>query len=348
MKQLYIYLVLLILAVSCESVYIPDLDEAPGLLVVDARLSLGSENRIYLYKSKGFNEPDVFEPVSAIVQLHDDQGQTYNIMQDTPGQYKMNFVLDTARLYWLYIIWEGERYRSVLPEAVPSEPKIDSAYIESYEKWVQPGGETDAGSFLRTQGQRLYVDINDNQPAYYRFTSRLILQYSFPFDTVIGTPVTLTKYCWTSFYPDVLFNIAGPSDYSSKMHIRKHPAEFFPYYDFGFLGSDERGEGWIYIMQQHKISEQAYRYYNDLNIQLGAKGKIFDPLYVQARSNLECITNPDKIVLGNFEISRVRQNRYFIKMNTVTGVHKVRPIHQYYAIPERGINSMYKPYFWED
>ncbi len=340
------YLLLLLFAFSCESVYVAELDEVGSVLVADARLIYGRQNQIFLNRSKGFNEDGIFEPVNAIVQVQDDKGETLNTIQDKPGIYLLNAALDSSRKYRLHIIANDETYVSEF-EPVPEEPRIDSAYLEYFEKWAHPGGETDAGSFIKRTGQQFYVDIHEDQPCYYRFTSRLVLQYTFPFDTVIGTPVTLLKYCWKSIYPHEMFNLAAPSEYTSRPDIIKYPAEFLGYYD-GYVEQNERGEGWIYMMHQYCISESAYRYYNDLNSQLGPSGKIFDPLYVQARNNLTCTSDPEKLILGNFDISRHREHRYLVKLNRGSGINSIRQIEQYHDISERGIRSMYKPYFWED
>jgi hypothetical protein len=347
MRRIQIFFLLFLLFIfSCESIYIAELDDVDSVLVADARLVYGRQNQIFLYRSNGFNDGDHFEPVNAIVQVQDDNGGTLNAIQDRPGVYLLNASLDPARKYRLHVIASGETYMSEY-EPVPDEPRIDSAYIEYFEKWVHPGGETDAGSFIKRTGQQFYVDIHEDQPSYYRFTSRLVLQYTFPFDTVIGTPVRLLKYCWKTIYPHELFNLAAPSEYTSRPDITKYPAEFFGYYD-GYIENNERGEGWIYIMHQYRISESSYRYYNDLNSQLGPKGKIFDPLYVQARNNLTCKSDPEKLILGNFDISRHSEHRYLVKLNRGSGINSIRKIEQYYDIPERGIRPMYKPYFWED
>jgi hypothetical protein len=299
-----------------------------------------------LYKSKRFNETDIFDPVNAIVQVQDDRGETINTIQDKPGVYLLHASLDPNRKYRLYIIASGDTYVSAY-EPVPGEPRIDSVYIEYFEKWVHPGGETDVGSFIKRTGQQFYIDIHDDKASYYRFTSRLVLQYTFPFDTLIGTPVKLLKYCWKSYYPNELFKLASPSEYTAGNDIIKFPSEFLGYYD-GYLEQNQRGEGWIYIMDQYRISESSYRYYNDLNSQLGPRGKIFDPLYVQARNNLTCISDPEKIILGNFDISRHHEHRYLVKLNRGLEINTIRKIFQNHNIPERGIRPMYKPYFWED
>jgi hypothetical protein len=345
----YLWMPLLLFA-GCESVYEPELDEVESVLVVDARLDFGeSTHQIILQKSVGFNEPDLFEPyANALVQLIDSRGKGYLTQQIQPGLYELNESLDSTESYRLYINAGGETFTSGL-ETVPQAPHISAFYSGESEKWTQPGGETDVDEFRKKLGHQVYVDINNyNAPGYYRFDARKIMQYQFPFDTIMDGALTQQyKFGWKSIYPDDIFNIAGPNDYASELNIIKHPVEFFPY-QAGRTDSGESEVGWIYIMYQYSISQSAWKFYNDLNSQLGADGKIFDPMYVQARSNLKCVSNPKKVVLGNFEISRFREHRFFVKPDPRTGIHTLRRITVFHDIPESGIKSLYPPWFWQN
>ncbi len=350
LKLLKYLLMPLILFAGCESIYEPELDEVESLLVVDARLVFGeSTHQIMLKKSAGFNEADSFEPyANALVQLIDSKENGYLTIQTQPGVYELKEPLDSTERYRLHIIAGGETYTSGL-EPVPSVPHISAFYSGEVEKWTQPGGETDVEEFRKSTGHQVYVDINNyNTPGYYRFDARKIMQYQFPFDTIMDGVLTQQyKFGWKSIYPDGIFNIAGPNDYASGLNILKHPVEFFPYQS-GRTIPGETEVGWIYIMYQYSISQSAWKFYNDLNSQLGADGKIFDPMYVQARSNLQCISDPKKVVLGNFEISRYREHRFFIRLDTRTGNHVLRRITFFHNIPEEGIRSMYPPWFWQN
>lgn len=350
-KQITTLFLFAVLFSACESVYIPDLETVENVLVVDARLFAGNPvNEVILQKSQGFNENEPFEPfTNALVQLIDNQGKGYITTQVEPGVYQVNNPLDPELQYKLHIIAGGETFESGF-EQVQEIPEISSIYGEHGENWIQPGGEKDAASFRKTTGQQLFVDIDtDNVPKYYRFSSRKILQYYFPFDTILsGAEMVEYKYGWKSFYPTTIFNLAGPPEYSNEVDIVKHPVEFFRYDADALLDSTQRNAGWIYIMYQYGISESAYRFYKDLNSQLSASGKIFDPMYVQARSNLKCTSNPGKIVLGNFEITRMREHRYFVNPDPYKGNHIIRKINIFYDIPGSGIVPMFKPWFWEN
>jgi hypothetical protein len=350
LKKLKYLWIPLLLFIGCESVYEPELDEVENVLVVDARLVFGeSTHQIILQKSTGFNEADSFEPyTNALVQLLDSKDKGYLTQQIQPGVYELKEPLDSTERYRLHITAGGDRYTSG-PEPVPPTPHISAIYSGESEKWTQPGGETDVEDFRKKLGHQVYVDIdNYGTHRYYRFDARKIMQYQFPFDTIIdGVPTPEYKFGWKSIYPDGIFDIAGPNDYASELNITKHPVEFFPYQS-GRTVTGETEVGWIYIMYQYSISQNAWRYYNDLNSQLGADGKIFDPMYVQARSNLQCISDPKKVVLGNFEISRYREHRFFVRLEPRTGNHILRRITVFHNIPESGIKSLVPPWFWEN
>lgn len=349
LKLLKYLLMPLLLFAACESVYQPELDEVESVLAVEARLVYGKPPyQIILQKSAGFNSPDNFEPyTNALVQLLDSRENGYLAVQTQPGVYQLTDALDSTEHYRLHIIAGGDTYLSGA-ETVPPAPEISAIYNEESEKWSQPGGETDVEEFKKMLGHQVYVDIdNNNSNRYFVFDARKIMQYQFPFDTVIGGVLTRQyKFGWKSIYPDDLFNIAGPNDYASELNIAKHPVEFFPYQS-GRTVPGETEVGWIYIMHQYSISQSAWKYYNDLNSQLGADGKIFAPMYVQARSNLRCISDPKKVVLGNFEISRHREHRFFIRLEPRTGNHILRKITVFHDIPESGLKSLNPPWFWE-
>ena len=351
MHEIKKYLVFVFIAFfACETVYVPNLDQVESLLVVDARLFWEKEdNYIILKESNGFNDTELFKPfTSALVQLLDNNGNGYIATQTDPGVYELNSKLDISLSYRLHIIARGETFVSGYEDYLPV-PHIDTLYGEHAEHWIQPGGETSVESFIKSEGQRVFIDIDsENQSRFYRFEARKILQYHFPFDTVIGgAPVVAFKFGWKSFYPEGGFNIATSSEYSKDMNISKHPMDFFGYDSKWFLKPGETGDGWIYILYQYSLSEPAYNFYRDLNYQLEAKGKIFDPMYVQARNNLSCSTNPKKIILGNFEIGNFREHRFFVKPDLLTGNHIVRRINRFDEIPESGLNNMYQPWFWQ-
>lgn len=335
---------------ACESVYVPELDDVEDVLVVDARLVANRPvNAILLKWSMGFNEKDFFKQVTgANVFMTDDLDNVYLTVEEEPGSYFLYGELDSNRLYQLTVTLDGEIYQSDY-EGVPPVPDIDTIYGEHAEQWIKPGGENNTGSFIRTPGKQLFVDISEsNEERFYRFYARKIHQFYIPHDTIIaGRKETIPMYAWRSYYPDGTYNLAGPAEHTSSKGIVKHPVEFFLYNDRGLLDTTQRGYGWIYIMHQYGISEKTYQFYKDLNSQLDGEGKIFDPLFVQAQNNLRCISSSGKLVLGNFEIASYREHRFYVKLSINSDYMVLRRIYEFHEIPLRGIQPIVIPWFWE-
>ena len=70
-------------------------------------------------------------------------------------------------------------------------------------------------------------------------------------------------------------------------------------------------------------------------------------MYIQARSNLKCISDPEKIVLGNFEIANYREYRFYMRFDSRIEQQTIRKIDTFYTIPEQGIRTEFPPDFWE-
>jgi hypothetical protein len=211
-------------------------------------------------------------------------------------------------------------------------------------KIIQNGGETDVNDFRPKDGYQLYADIeNENDLKYYRFTARKIYQYTYYIpDLVLGE---LVVYCWRTLNPRESFNIAGPAEYSSSIDIVKHPL-FFMEQAVGLQGR-QYFNGWILVLYQYSLSQNAYNFYKDLNSQLNAEGRLFDPLYVQARNNLHFTNNSEKLILGNFEISKVVERRYFVDYMGKTKGYFLKEIPYFYDIPLEGESVDIVPDFWE-
>ena len=105
--------------------------------------------------------------------------------------------------------------------------------------------------------------------------------------------------------------------------------------------------GWIYIIYQYRINEDTYNYYEKMNQQLDNEGKIFDPIYIQLDGNITCETDPDKKVLGNFEISSYAESRYYLNYNIKDKNFRLKRIPYFYDIPLAGYIIKFPPDFWE-
>ena len=361
MKRQLIYILLFILTVvSCEEIYNPVLDNVESLLVVEAILTSNQTiNYINLSESKEFNNDNrVYESVTgAKVYFVDKNEVKTECEEDSPGKYMLNYQMQTGEQYYLRIEVKGETYKSAWQE-VPEKPVMNSIYPEYDTRTITSGMANSTDDIITEKGIQVYADMNNNGKLnYYRFSARKIVQYINYYDSIVpiaGDTIVLPIYCWNSFYPTGVFNIAGPPEYSTIKNVKKHRLDFFEtsyskYFtdDTIFVGNSIFA-GWIYFVYLYRTNEDTYNYYSDLNKQLDTKGKIFDPVYVQARGNISCTSSPDKVVLGNFEISSFSETRYFLYyFKTSEEIGAFRNIPYFYDIPEEGLFKNYPPDFWE-
>lgn len=348
MKRLLLYCYIFAgLLSGCEDVYEPKIDSVEGTIVADVRIDCGETTHdVYLSTSIGFYESDgeTSGISGATVTLIDSDGDEVDFYELGEGYYRLHSAINPQLNYKLQIESLGETYESNY-ESVPKIPELDTVYGIPEVLISQPGGENDVDKFYETKGIRLHTDITSNpEMPYYKFTARKILEYTYPVDTVIGgVPTVLTRYGWKSYYPVGSFNIAAPPEYSSSTDIKKHPLFFLN--NWLVPNPDYSCGGWIVILYQHGISGPVYNYYKDLNSQLGSDGKLFDPLYVQARNNLKCTSDSDRLILGNFELTRTSETRYFVRFISEKEGYVFHPVDEFHTIPLRG-EQLGVPEFW--
>ncbi|MCG6186049.1 DUF4249 domain-containing protein [Maribellus maritimus] len=352
-KRIIYILMVFFTIVACEEIYKPDLEEVDDLLVVEAVLiSNQTENDIYLYKTINFNREDNSYPSvsGAQVYLVDANNNQVKCEETAPGAYKLNYQLDANGSYYLYIEYAGERYQSGL-QTVPELPHIDSVYTDFITKSVVVGASNSTDKITEVRGVQIYADMKHKGGVnHYRFYARKIVQYITYFDSIVLPslfPQEFSDFHWSSFYPKGTYNIAGPQEFSTEKDITMHELDFFESDYSKYKPLDGLFAGWIYIVYQYGISEDAYNFYSDLNSQLDAEGKIFDPVYTQTKGNIQCVTDPEKVVLGNFEISSFSEKRFFLDYNKFKDtVRTLESIPFFYDIPERGHRKITKPDFW--
>jgi hypothetical protein len=350
-KRLFIIIsIAFVCFTACEDIYNPDIDEMEDLLVIEARLVYGqSSNYVKLFKTIGFNDfKDPYPPVTkAIVSLVDNNGATIALTETEKGTYQLSKPLVSTQMYKIQISAGGEKYESPF-QTIPDIPSLDDVYLSPSEQLIVGATDEAASNLQKTPGAQLYADITGKGDAnYYRFTGRKICQYTYNRVTAPGSPFEIPIYAWLSMGPLEIFNIAAPPEYSVSDDIRKHPLVFLEKSYRVFLPDTVTYfSGWIYICQQYAISEQTYNFYSDLKKQLSAGGKIFDPLYTQARGNISCVSTPGKVVLGNFEIASVREYRFYVEP-TGQDIYFIKRIPYFWDIPQEGRIQYQAPVWWE-
>lgn len=354
MKWAVLYSVLFgILFSACEEVYYPKIDKVNNRIVADARIEMDrNDNVIVLSQTQGFYSGNYQYPEvsGARVTLLNDEGNEYVLPEIETGKFHVNVEIQEEQQYKVRIEYDNDIFESEF-EKVPGVPKLDTVYGVPTTKTVAPGGSGSSNDFRTVEGVQLYADmLATEQTPNYRFTAERVAEYYWveeigdPEDPSNPIVIQILHFYWDKNVIADNFNIAAPPEYSSSKNIIKHPLFYIE--QSMDLEPDSVFTGWIVVLHQHGISNAVYNYYNDLNDQLDADGRIFDPVYIQARNNFTCVNNKDDIILGNFEISRKTETRYFISYISKEVGYRIEELSNRSPISWHGETINDPPDFW--
>jgi hypothetical protein len=349
---------ILVLFISCEESYSPDLESVPGILVVESHVTNDpNQNFVNLSKTSDFYNTQGQEKImGARVDLVQITGTNLRPVE-TPirsteksaGHYEFPSVPVTGSKYKLRVSVGQDTYESNIEQMLPV-PSIDSLYTRFK---IEKSYRTDAygpPTLVESPVQELCIDAPlTTSLQYYRFDWRTVLQWTY-YPIVKNGPSQPSYLGWISVYPDEEFNLAGIKEFSNSTRVSKHPVLSLPYNIKPILDSTAQvGSGWIVMLDQYGISKDSYNYYENLNKQLTAEGNLFDPLQAQVYGNMRCKNDASKIVLGYFDLNSYRHYRYYINLGTNEKSKVIkREIKQYPAIPDRGYVRGIPPVFWEN
>ena len=369
---IYQCVLLFMLFTACEDVYSPQIDVPENIIVADARIIVGqAANQIKLTNSLAYSEEGWGgQPVrGAYVTIIDSDNSEISLSESNPGVFPIYFSLNKDLCYKLRIEHENNVYESEY-ERVLKVPEIDSIYGVEGVRVAKVSGDNNTEEIERTPGMYLSGNIASSlESPYFRFSSRKVAQALFRVEIFknelknyltpeeinqyfppeelreMEDPLQLIKFRWNSSKSIQGYNLAAPVEYSNLNIINKHAMAFLERQPKMFYG--ERVKGWVLILYQYSISESAYNFYKDLNSQLESEGQLFDPVYVQARNNLKCITDPNQKILGNFEISTLKEYRFYISFLNKELGYGIKEIPYFYSIPNSGEEFLKPPDFWE-
>ncbi len=315
------YLLLSFMLFSCREAYHPELYDAPKALVVEGLITdeLRSHT-IKVSRALPFDSVGLIPETGAEVFIAEKGGGLYTFDEVKPGKYVSNpakFRARTGSAYTLTIrTKDGKVYKSSEQTLFPRKEFSEITNTRRTGKYPN----TDGGEivYFNVPGSQFMtsLDLTSDTNPYYRFSSILVSQFVMERDT------PKISYCWQKFNPDDYFNINDIKYNSSG--VFQHDLGFCPV-DCVFYGIYTKElrvasgatikifntlDKFVISFKQYRLNKETYEYYKSLNKQLEAKQQIFDPIPFQSIGNLKCISDPDALVLGIFEVSAV-SNRTF-------------------------------------
>lgn len=295
------------------------------------------------------------------------------------------FVAIPGRSYTLHIempdgdIYESSAQKLLLPATIDSVHGITTN--KNYWYYDEFGNIT----YKMVYGAETFMDLSYNSDSIFqfRFDNTLMKCYCFmymytPEMNLANIPFPPPKDCPGAVCPYLIynwkkFNLFTGIGLSSATHsiisneIKNSSVCFFPFdtsfystkfiadscaYDpssgtiCGKIRQPAGPEGKILDMRVYALNQQSAVYYQELEKQLSYEGKLFDPVAVQLEGNIKCISNPDKLALGLFEVSACTTKSYWLIFNYGEGKVIYVPIEDISGLPVTG-SSKYIPDFWQ-
>jgi len=302
---------LLIMGWSCKEVYYPeDIKSSERIPVIQGMIHNDEVPSVKLSWALRY-EDNLTEYISgAEIRVTDDLGNMVTLEETGNGYYTAltsEFTGEPGRIYTLYVrLPDGNEYTSS-PELLPGYPVVDSLYADpgtrevlTYSSSNEPLSELQEGLFI-------LADLSEEADSvkYYRFSTKFVKEITY--DLYPRTLMTKTVFEWKSGTIGNFYSANQTVEYSGKQVLREHPVGFLQYDYNPLLETDiataPYPEGWVLTFKVYSISAKVYGYYNSIARQLGSNDQMFAPNPSQVESTVQCITDPEKEVIGVFEAS---------------------------------------------
>ena len=352
LKRIFYLAFVVMLFVSCEEYYKPNLDIVPGLLVVESHITNNPAiNFARLSMTNDFynSAPDE-KIIGAKVELVESSGLIISGVEQSDGYFTFPKTPVSGRSYMLRINYKEDLYESD-SEIMPPVPVIDSLYTKNYLEKYYLTDVYGAPSLHERAVRQISVDAPITpELEYYRFSWRAILEWVYSPPPVSGPgPPPPSWYGWKSLYDAGDFNLAGKKEFSVSEKVKNHTLFTLQYNGNAYLDSAQQvPSGWIVFVDQYGISKGSYDFHDQLNKQFDADGSLFDPVLTQVYGNIHCVNNPNKIVLGYFDLNSFKQYRYFMRLgNGDDRSVIIYPVFRFFDIPDSGYEIGSHPEFWQ-
>lgn len=313
-----ITLIIIFLLTTCIEPYVPNIEGYQSLLVVDGLIT--DENSVYTIKlSRSMKEDGEPALVSdASVSVSDDIGNTYYFEYAGEGIFKSDntqFTGSVGRTYTLNISTsDGEVFKSD-PCLMYDVPDIDTVFFEKDEALANNGTESDLGI-------QIYLKSKEGDDSrYYRWAYDETWKFKVPTPSrslyideshILMNP-DVREYCWKNRKSDkILINRTYPGDSRT---IQRMPLTF--------ISSDKSDRLLLHysvLVRQFSISKKEYDFWYNLSKVDVIGGDIFAAQPYSVSGNIHDVNNPDRKVLGYFQVSAVSQKRKEIPFSDVVGL----------------------------
>lgn len=303
-----IILYLLVLS-SCKELYYPEgVDSTEKIPVILGQIEEGSLPIVKLSYASPYQSNERFPISGANVFISDNQGSSVELYEDSIGYYlpaTNDYKGEIGTIYTLSVSINGEDYES-LPIRLNEKPIVDSLYAQPVTREAYTYNASGELISEIQEGLILVADLHsEHDSTYYRFNTKVLHEIIY---TDASNPMQpLNVWEWHTALLDNNYSVDQIFLNNSRYVLPEHQIGFLEYEYISNSGSVSKVNymtyGWIATMKVYSISKSVYDYYYSIDQQLNSNNQIFSPVPAQIKSNITCLNDPGKVVIGVFEAS---------------------------------------------
>jgi hypothetical protein len=321
LKYLTILLFVLTL-ISCQEVFIPEVDDPEPFLIIEGSVSTipGYHQVTLMWSSKFSHNPAFHRIDNANIYLEDRQGNRTYFYRINSGVYQTDsleiFAAVLGETYTLTVeLDNGNIYRSK-PQTVVECPDVKSLYCRYARESILTENAYGEAYEIPFDGISSYTSTDGlfpyNNYYFYRYVGyeqhKTIIRIGVNSYYLYGHRRLSGKYARQLL-------IGNADDYGNNalrdkklIFIAKDDLYTYvpPLPDTIEILSTQF-EGLLFRLRQYSLSPDAFDFWHDAENQLEAKGRLFDPVAPQLHGNMYCVNDSLQKVVGIFSASDVKE-----------------------------------------
>ena len=296
---------------GCVDPFEPEVPFYDNNLVVEGRILEGKQPAIVrLSRSFALTEQAPVKLRNAQVGIRDDAGGEIMLVEIEPGVYQSDTSVYEGvpgQSYQLFFDLEGELYESSWMQ-MQQGADIQAVYWQIENQRV--GNDS-------TAGVQVYLTTTDpeQETLYYHWEYTETWEILVPFPAIgvwnrqtnrpdYYTPEMIPERCWRMDTSTQII-IATTEGLSEDRIVD------LPFHYVSTQGNELRHK-YSLLIKQYSISEETYRFYQQLKATTEELGTLFDPIPTEVVGNVRNVNDPSEPVLGFFSADGYDSQRIFI------------------------------------
>jgi hypothetical protein len=330
MKKIFFFFILIAVFISCSKVYEPDIESLAPFLVIEGSISTKpGTNYIFLSNSRPYNENSYFSGQrGAEVIVTDDEGSVFEYTERGNGAYSLEMTeghtAEIGRTYTLRVTTsDGSVYESTPQKIVQSAPiknllcAADQQSILTENVYGEALEETFDGINVIVESDGILPSAN-----YYLYSWKAYEEQHTLLNQGISYFDIYRHNSLNNKYSNIIHTANADQYYNFQLRnevvffiIKGDMTNYVPLYPDSFILVDNFFEGLLINLQQKSISADVYTFYHDVENQLSAEGRLFDPISPQLVGNIKCTSDESVKVIGVFYASDITEKTSYFYVN---------------------------------